>query len=161
MKWQLLTHTKRLHKNSYTESDNIFATYVIIRIKNYLKLLYTNLNSPQGEAVPYQHIAKAIIKNKFNNIKKIIKKYYSNFLTVIVSDFVSIIHSNCSPFFKLSISLANAGTVVVKDPATDCILVLYFNSIPPRYVFLYINTLIYLLTNIYNYLYRNLYILIS
>lgn len=143
---------------------NIFVTYNNVRFKNYLKLLYANFNSPQGEAVPYHTLAIAIFKNGVYNLK-IIKKDYSNFLTVIVSDFVSIIHSNCSPFFKSSISLANAGTVVVKEPDTDCILVLYFNSIPPRYVFLYINTLIYLLTNIYNFLYknvyRNLYILIS
>ena len=144
---------------------NIFVTYNNVRFKNYLKLTIGYLNSPQGEVVPYHTLAIAILKSGVSNLKKIIKKDYSNFLTVIVSDFVSIIHSNCSPFFKSSISLANAGTVVVKEPDTDCILVLYFNSIPPRYVFLYINTLIYLLTNIYNFLYknvyRNLYILIS
>ena len=59
---QHLTHTIGYTKNSHTESDNIFATYNIIRIKNYLKLLYSNLNSPQEEAVPYQALAIAIIK---------------------------------------------------------------------------------------------------
>lgn len=77
----------------------IFVTYVIIRIKNYLKLLYTNLNSPQGEAVPYQHIAKAIIENKLCCIKKSIKKDYSNFSNVTLVPFSSIdtTHSTVSP----------------------------------------------------------------
>jgi|GEM_PF-3276905 len=144
---------------------SIFVTYFNIRNKNYLKLTIGYLNSPQGEVVPYHTLAIAIFKNGVSTFKKTIKKDYSNFLTVIVSVFVSIIHSRVSPFFKSNMSLANAGTVVVKEPATDCIFVLYFNSIPPKYVFLYINTLIYLLTNIYNYLYnlvyRNLYILIT
>ena len=139
-----------------------FITYLIIRLKNYLKLSNVNLNSPHEEAVPYQIVANAIVCYTYFKIEKSNKnKIYYTFLTVIVSSLVSMIHSNCSPFFSSNISLANAGTVVVKDPATDCIFVLYFNSIPPMYVFLYINTLIYLLTNIYNYLYRNLYILIS
>ena len=157
--------TCRLHKNRTPEMMNIFVTYFNIRYKNYLNLLYKDFNRPQGEVVPYQRVAIAIFKKSICKFKKIINKDYCSFLTVIVSDFVSIIHSNCSPFFKSSISLANAGTVVVNEPATDCIFVLYFNSIPPKYVFLYINMLIYLLTNIYNFLYknpyRNLYILIS
>ena len=53
---------------------SIFVTYVNIRIKNYLKLLYPCLNSPQGEAVPYQRLARAIIKNNIFKFKKIIKK---------------------------------------------------------------------------------------
>ena len=139
-----------------------YITYVNIRLKNYLKLPIGSLNSPHEEAVPYQPLANAIVDNTIFNFEKNNKNdFYSTFLTVIVSSFVSMIHSNCSPFFNSNMSLANAGTVVVKEPATDCIFVVYFNFIPPKYVFLYINTLIYLLTNIYNYLYRNLYILIS
>lgn len=139
-----------------------FITYLLLRLKNYLKLPIVNLNSPHEEAVPYQPLADAMVDYaSFDNKKNNKNQFYSTFLTVIVSALVSIIHSSCSPFFSSNISLANAGTVVVKDPATDCIFVLYFNSIPPMYVFLYINTLIYLLTNIYNYLYRNLYILVS
>lgn len=60
----------------------ILVTYVNIRIKNYLKLLYNNLNSPQGEAVPYHVLANAIFKNNDFDVKKIIKKVYSNFFAV-------------------------------------------------------------------------------
>ena len=52
----------------------ILVTYINIRIKNYLKLLYTNLNIPQGEAAPYHTLTIAILKNKIYNFKKNIKK---------------------------------------------------------------------------------------
>ena len=114
------------------------VTNFILCNNNYLKL-------PIGDGV-----------NKF-------KKQYGNgyyfFVSVIVSSFVSIIHSRVSPFFKSIISLTNEGTVVVNDPATVCTLVCFFNFMPPIYDFLYINKLIYVNRIIYNYLYRNLYIL--
>ena len=94
-----------------------------------------------------------------NTFKKQYGNSYSFLVSVIVSSFVSIVHSRLSPFFKSSISLTNAGTVVVNEPATVCTLVCFFNCMPPIYDFLYINKLIYVNRIIYNYLYRNLYIL--
>ena len=115
-----------------------FITYVLLRLKNYLKLTISYLNSPHEEEALYHTLARAIVKNK-RLFKKIIKSiHYSNFFTVIVSFFVSIIHSTESPFLRSSKSRANAGIVVVNEPATDCIFVLYFNFMPPNFVFLYI-----------------------
>lgn len=152
MKWQLLTHTKRLHKNRLPEMINIFVTYVIIRIKNYLKLLYTNLNSPQGEAVPYQYIANAIIKNKLCCIKKSIKKDYSNFSNVTLAPVSSMdtTHSTESPFSRLNKSLIVFGIDVDNVPPVDCTLVLYFNFIPP-YIHLMIFIIIYLVILLYKF----------
>ena len=48
----------------------ILVTYVTIRIKNYLKLLYRNLNSPHEEAVPYHTLANAILKKAILDLKK-------------------------------------------------------------------------------------------
>lgn len=94
-------------------------------------------------------------KNKFKNYDDRI--YF--LVNVIVSSLVSIIHSKVSPLFKSNISLTNTGTVVVNEPATVCTFVCFFNSMPPIYEVLYINKLIFINRIIYNYLYRNLYIL--
>jgi len=56
---------------------------------------------------------------------------YYFFLTVTCSSLVSIIHSIVSPLCNSKKSLTNAGTVVVKEPDTDCSFVSYFNFIPP------------------------------
>jgi len=103
---------------------------------------------------------KLPIGDVVNKVKKQYGNGYSFLVNVIFSSFVSIVHSRVSPFFKSNISLTNAGTVVVNEPATVCTLVCFFNSMPPIYEFLYINKLIYVNRIIYNYLYRNLYILI-
>lgn len=84
---------------------------------------------------------------------------YCAFLMEIMSSFVSISHSRVSPFFSSNKSLANTGTVVVKEPATCCTFVLYFNFISPSLFILFINNIRYVNISIYSYLYRNLYIL--
>lgn len=132
--------------------DNIFVTYVTIRIKNYLKLLSCNLNSPQGEAVPYQALARAIFKNQLHDIKKIIKNDYSDFskVTFAPSSFIDTIHSTESPFSRLNKSLIVLGIDVDNVPPVDCTLVLYFNFIPP-YIHLIIFIMIYLVILLYKF----------
>ena len=108
-------------------------------------------------------LARAIVNFIRDGFKKIVSGiYYSFFATLTMPVSVSIVHSNVSPLVTFKKSLAKAGIVVVKEPATDCILVSYFIFIPHIYSILYINTYIYLFTNIYNFLYsiiyRNLYI---
>lgn len=134
--------------------------------KNYLNLSYTQLNGPKQIRRLLFRLARAIFNFRENKFKKIVNKNNYSFLdTLIIPDSVSIIHSNFSPFDIFMKSLAKAGIVVVKEPATDCIFVSYLICIPPIYAILYINTYIYLFTNIYNYLnsliYRNLYIYLS
>ncbi len=134
--------------------------------KNYLNLSYTQLNSPKQIRRLLSVLAIANFNFRKNKFKKIENKNNYSFLdTLIMPDSVSIIHSNFSPFDIFMKSLAKAGIVVVKEPATACIFVSYLICIPPIYAILYINTYIYLFTNIYNYLnsliYRNLYIYLS
>ncbi len=125
---------------------SILVTYVNIRIKNYLKLLYSNLDSPQGEVVPYQALAKAIVKKSRNNIKKKIKKDYSFFstVTVIVSSMFTI-QCKESPNFKsnnFNISCGTTDLIELGPPLLN--FVLYSKiGIPPYLFFLY--NILYLL----------------
>ena len=132
--------------------DSIFVTYVNIRIKNYLKLLYNDLNSPQEEAVSYQALAIAIAKNKIDVIKKIIKNGYSDFskVTFAPSSLIDTIHSTESPFSRLNKSRIVLGIDVDNVPPVDCTLVLYFNFIPP-YIHLIIFIIIYLVILLYKF----------
>lgn len=76
-----------------------YITYLLLRLKNYLKLTISYLNSPQGEEVPYQALARAIDDKKCFDIKKLIKKGYSNFLaiTLISPSVISTCQSIVSP----------------------------------------------------------------
>lgn len=121
-----------------------------------IKILVTNINFYNKNYLILTNFKKS---NKGDTNYKKIKNSYSFLITDIVSVFVSIIHSNVSPFLRSSKSLANAGTVVVSDPATDCTFVVYFNCIPPIYRIISINKLIFIFKYIYSYLYRKLYII--
>ena len=90
------------------------VTYVNIRIKNYLKLLYDDLNSPQGEAVPYQTLANAIINFRHLAIKKLIKKDYSVFSITTCNWFSPIALMTqfiLSPFSKDSVLITSLGII--------------------------------------------------
>lgn len=160
-------HQTRLQKKVYHEEvRTILVTSIKLYCKNYLKFSYT-LNSPTSwsrKSLTVLAIARSyFIGNYFK--KRLSGVYYSFFATLTMPVSVSIVHSNFSPLDTFKKSLANAGIVVVKDPATDCIFVSYFIFIPLIYWILYINSYISLFTYIYIYLYiliyRNLYILIS
>ena len=88
-----------------------YITYDNISLENYLKLPIGHLNSPHEEAVPYHTLAIAIVKNSILNLKKIIKRDYSNFstVTVIVS---SILTTQCneSPNFNSNSFSISCGT---------------------------------------------------
>ena len=124
---------------------NILVTYDNIRIKNYLKLTIGYLNSPQGEVVPYHTLAIAIFKNGVSNLKKIIKKDYSNFsnVTLVPCSSMDTTHSTVSPFPRLYKSLIVFGMDVDNVPPVDWTFVLYFNFIPP-FIHLIIFIIIYL-----------------
>ena len=130
----------------------ISVTYFNIGCKNYLKLTISNLNSPQGEAVPYHTLANAIIENGVSNFKKIIKKDYSNFSNETCGPCSSIdtTHFIVSPFSKLYKSLIIFGMDVDNVPPVDWTLVLYFNFIPP-YIHLIIFILLYLVILLYKF----------
>ena len=132
-------------KNRTPEMMNIFVTYDNIRIKNYLKLTISYLNSPQGEVVPYHTLAIAILKNGVFNLKKIIKKDYSNFsnVTLVPCSSMDTTHSTVSPFSRLYKSLIVFGMDVDNVPPVDWTFVRYFNFIPP-YIHLIIFIIIYL-----------------
>lgn len=120
-----------------------FITYLIIRIKNYLKLLYDNLNSPQGEAVPYQTLANAIFKNGSFLLKKIKLKSYSFFstVTVIVSSIFTIQCSESpnSKFNNFNISCGTTDLIELGPPLLN--FVLYSKIGIPPYLFLLYNIL--------------------
>lgn len=124
----------------------IFVTYVTIRIKNYLKLLYCNLNSPQGEAVPYQALANAINKNKVYIIKKI-KKDYSNFskVTLVPLSSIDTTHSTVSPGFISKNFLTCCGIINLAEsnlllplPTLDLNLNIGITSILSVYINIYV-----------------------
>lgn len=125
-----LTHNW-LQKNKTAKSDVMFITNCNIYMDYYIIFLIKNL----------------ILKNK----------YYA-FLSNIVSSLVSISHSTLSPFSNSNKSLTKTGTVVVNEPDTCCSFVLYFNFITSFMFVLLINTIRYVNTYIYNYVYGNLYI---
>ena len=129
----------------------ILVTYVNIRIKNYLKVLYTNLNSPQGEAVPYQIVANALIKNIIFNFKKTIKKVYSDFskVTLVPCSSMDTTHSTVSPGstsknFRTCCGIINLAesNLLLPFPTLDLNLNIGITS----FIYVYIN--IYGLNNI-------------
>lgn len=120
-----------------------YITYLILRCKNYLKLPIDYLNSPQGEAVPYQIVANAIFKNILFNFKKIIKKVYSNFSTVTVT-FSSIFTIQCnespnSNSNNFNISCGTTDLIELGPPLLN--FVLYSKIGIPPYLFLIYNIL--------------------
>lgn len=118
----------------------ISVTYDNIDIKNYLKLLYNNFDSPQGEVVPYHALAIAIFKSGVYNLKKIIKKDYSNFSTVTVT-FSSIFTTQCkespsSSSNNFNISWGTTDLIELGPPLLN--FVLYSKiGIPPYLLLLY------------------------
>lgn len=153
-------------KIEHLERDNISVTIYELYCKNYLNLSYTKINSLTWSKKLSSMLARANSNFTINNqIKKIIKRNYDFLFTLTIPVSVSITQVTVSPLLKFKKSLTVAGIVVVIEPATDCIFVSYFICIPPIYAIHYINTYIYLFTNIYKFLkvilYRNLYILIS
>ena len=116
----------------------ISVTYNNVRFKNYLKLTISYLNSPQGEVVPYHTLAIAIFKNSVFNLKKIIKKDYSNFSTVTVT-FSSILTTQCkespnSNSNNFNISCGTTDLIELGPPLLN--FVLYSKIGIPPYLFL-------------------------
>ncbi len=116
----------------------ISVTYNNVRFKNYLKLTISYLNSPQGEVVPYHILAIAIFKNSVSNLKKIIKKDYSNFSTVTVT-FSSILTTQCkespnSNSNNFNISCGTTDLIELGPPLLN--FVLYSKIGIPPYLFL-------------------------
>ena len=117
-----------------------YITYVNIRFKNYLKLPIGIFNSPRGEAVPYQALAIAIIKNRLSIIGKKIKKDYSFFSTVtVISSSILTTQCNESPSCKsnnFKISCGTTDLIELGPPLLN--FVLYSRiGIPPYLFFLY------------------------
>lgn len=116
----------------------ISVTYNNVRFKNYLKLTIGYLNSPQGEVVPYHTLAIAILKSGVSNLKKIIKKDYSNFSTVTVT-FSSILTTQCkespnSNSNNFNISCGTTDLIEFGPPLLN--FVLYSKIGIPPYLFL-------------------------
>lgn len=116
----------------------ISVTYYYVRFKNYLKLTISYLNSPQGEVVPYHTLAIAIFKSGVYNLKKIIKKDYSNFSTVTVT-FSSILTTQCnespnSNSNNFNISCGTTDLIELGPPLLN--FVLYSKIGIPPYLFL-------------------------
>ena len=147
---------------------NIFATYLNIRLKNYLKLPIVNLNSPHEEEAPYHTLAIAIIKNKIFYIKKIIMGIHSNFSTVTVI-LLSMLTTQCnespsSSSNNFNISCGTTDLIELGPPLLN--FVLYSKIGIPPYL-----CLMYYILSLFNYLklpfiilkkgyYNNLYILV-
>lgn len=113
-----------------------FITYVLLRLKNYLKLLENDFNSPHGEGAPYHTLAIAINKKIRFNFKKIKKDY--NFSTVTVTS-LSIVTTQCkespsSNSNNFNISCGTTDLIELGPPLLN--FVLYSKIGIPPYLFL-------------------------